>query len=77
MDTFARGLRAVEKLKKDGVYDKWVAARYATYDSGIGKKIEDAKTSFVELEKYVLEKGEATRTSGKQEKFEWLINNYV
>lgn len=40
MDTFARGLRAAAKVKKDGVWDKWLAERYASFDSGIGARIE-------------------------------------
>jgi xylose isomerase len=40
-------------------------------------RVQTGKTSFAELEKYVLEKGEAQRTSGKQEKFEQLFNQYV
>lgn len=40
MDTFARGLKAAAKIKTDGTLDKWVAARYSSFDSGIGAKIE-------------------------------------
>jgi xylose isomerase len=40
MDTFARGLRAAAKIKADGTWDKWLSARYASFDSGIGAKIE-------------------------------------
>lgn len=32
---------------------------------------------FAELEKYVVEHGEPKHTSGKQEKFEVLLNHYV
>ena len=46
MDAYARGLKAAAALKTDGVYDKWRAERYATFDSGIGAKIEAGKTSF-------------------------------
>jgi xylose isomerase len=77
MDTFARGLKAAAAIKTDGTLDKWVKERYATFDTGIGAKVEAGKTSFAELEKYVLEKGEVTRQSGKQEKYEGLINHFV
>lgn len=77
MDTYARGLKAVAKIKADGVLDKWLQQRYATYDSGIGAKIEAGKTGFAELHDYVMKHGEAKRTSGKQEAFEQLINYYV
>ena len=46
MDSYARGLKAAAKLKADGIYDKWRAERYASFDSGIGAKIETGKTSF-------------------------------
>ena len=76
MDTFAKGLRAAAEIKTDGRLDAWVKERYASFDSGLGAKVEAGKASFAECEKFILEKGEATRTSGKQEKYEQLINSF-
>lgn len=77
MDTFARALLAVERMKKDGVLDKMLKERYASFDSGVGSEVEHGKTSFAALEQYVLQNGEAKPKSGKQEQFEMLVNHYV
>jgi len=77
MDSFARGLRNAAKLKIDKVFDKILQERYSSYDSGIGKKIEEDKTDFEELEKWALEHGEPKKISGKQEKCEILLNDYL
>jgi len=78
MDAFARGAKIAAAIRKDGVLKDFVAKRYASYDSGIGAKIESGKTSFAELETYMLEKGEASpNSSGRQEWLENLINQYV
>ena len=37
----------------------FVKQRYASWDSGIGQKIEAGKANFEDLEKYMLEKGDA------------------
>ena len=50
MDTFARGLRAAAKLVDDGVLAGAVKDRYASYDSGLGAKIERGESSLEELE---------------------------
>lgn len=77
MDAFAYGLIVADLMIKDGVLDKFVDDRYASYKAGIGKKIANHTTSFEELEKYTLENGEPTVQSGKQEYLETLINQYI
>lgn len=78
MDAFARGLKIAAAIRKDGVLTDFVKQRYASYDSGIGQKIEAGTTNFVELEQYMLEKGEvAPNQSGRQEYLENLINQYL
>jgi len=55
-----------------------VKQRYASWDSGIGQKIETGKTSFKELETYMLKRGEVTpNVSGRQEFLENLINEFI
>jgi len=54
-----------------------VAERYASYKSGIGAQIENGTTNFEELEKYALQHGEPKQFSGKQEKYEQLLNCYI
>lgn len=77
MDSFARGLLNAAKIIEDGTLASWVKQRYSSFDSGIGKDFEEGKVGFKELEKWVLEAGEPKQISGKQEKFEVLLNQYV
>jgi len=78
MDAFARGLKIAAKIRKDGRLAKFVAKRYASWDSGIGAKIEKGKMNFRALEAYMLQKGEADKcASGRQEMLENLINEFI
>ena len=77
MDAFAYGLIAADKIISDGVIDNFVADRYGSYNSGIGKNISEKTTSFEELEKYALENAEPLPESGKQEYLEALVNQYI
>ncbi len=78
MDAFARGLKIAAAIRADGQLDKIVKERYSSWDSGIGAEIEAGKASFKSLEKYMLDKGEATpNKSGRQEMIENLINTYI
>jgi xylose isomerase len=78
MDAFARGLKIAAAIRKDGLLDRMLKERYASWDGGIGAEIEAGKHSFKTLEKYMLEKGDATpNLSGRQELIENIINTYV
>lgn len=79
MDTFALGLRIAVKMIEDGRIDKFVADRYASWQTGIGKDIIDGNVSMADLEKYALEKGEVTDSlsSGRQEMLESVVNNIM
>jgi xylose isomerase len=77
MDAFAKGLLVAAELLKDGVLEDVLRTRYASYDEGIGARIEAGKTSFKELEAYVLEHGEPRRISGRQEMLENILNRYI
>ena len=78
MDAFARGLKIAAAIRKDGRLADFVKQRYASWDSGIGAKIESGKSSFKELEAYMLKKGDAaSNSSGRQEYLENLINEFI
>ena len=78
MDAFALGLRIADKMIADGRIDKFVADRYASYESGIGKKIVDGTATMEELEKYALAMGDVTtNTSGRQEYLESIMNTLM
>jgi xylose isomerase len=78
MDAFARGLKIAAAIRKDGRLANFVKQRYASWDSDLGKKIENGKTSLNDLEAYMLKKGNAeANTSGRQEFLENLINEFI
>ena len=75
MDAFALGLKIADKMIRDGRIDKFVDDRYASYQTGIGKKIVDGTATMAELEAYALEMGDVTTNiSGKQEYLENIMN---
>lgn len=77
MDTFARGLKIAQRIIADGALADFVAARYQSYKKGIGRKIMTGKTSFKELETYILKNGEPQKRSGREEMLENIINGYI
>lgn len=78
MDAFARGLRIAAEIRKEGLIDQFVKNRYSSWDSGIGAEIESGKATLASLEKFMLEKGDATpNDSGRQEMLENIFNLYI
>jgi xylose isomerase len=78
MDAFARGLKVAAAIRKDGVMKDFLRKRYASWDSGIGARIEKGEESFESLEKYMLEKGAPdANASGRQEMLENILNRYL
>src|SRR4051812_26426416 len=78
MDAFAHGLKIAARMRADGLLSKFVKQRYASWDGGIGAKIEAGSLGFEELEKYMLDKGDVTpNVSGRQEMLENIINRYL
>lgn len=78
MDTFALGLRKALALVEDGRIDAFVAERYASWKTGIGKKIIDGEVTMADLEQYALKMGEVTTNlSGRQEYLEAVINDVL
>jgi xylose isomerase len=78
MDAFARGLKIAAAIRKDGILEKMLKERYASWDEGVGARIEGDQENFASLEKYMLEKGEVTpNKSGRQELIENIINTFL
>jgi xylose isomerase len=78
MDAFARGLKMAAKIRADGVLADFVQKRYASWDSGLGARIEKGEASFEELEAYMLQKGNPDRNvSGRLEMLEGVVNRYL
>jgi xylose isomerase len=78
MDAFAHGLKIAAKIRADGVLKDFVKQRYASWDSSIGQRIEAGGVGLEEMERYMLEKGDAApNVSGRQEMLENIINRYI
>jgi xylose isomerase len=78
MDAFARGLKIAHALREDGRLARFVKERYQSWSSELGRRVEQGQASFLELEQYILPKGEAApNTSGRQEWLENLVNEFL
>ena len=77
MDAYAKGLKIAAKIIEEAEFSKWITERYSSYDEGIGAKIEAGNTDFNELSEWVIKQGEPKLRSGKQEKYENLLMNYL
>lgn len=77
MDAFARGLKVAQAIIDDGRLSEFVSARYGSWNSALGKKIEAGKSSFAELEKVALKGGDPSLQSGRQEMLESILNYYI
>lgn len=78
MDAFALGLRLAAKVLEDGRIEEFVKQRYASYESGIGKKISDKTVTIEELEAHAKGLGEFEAVpSGRQEYLENILNSIM
>ena len=77
MDAMARALESAAKLLEESPYKAMKAARYASFDSGIGKDFEDGKLTFEQVHQYAKTAGEPKQTSGKQELYEAIVAMYA
>ncbi len=77
MDTFARGLKIAAAMRADGRIADFVKARYATWDSELGGKIEKGKSTLADLEKVALAQPAPVLPSGGQEYLENIVNEFL
>jgi xylose isomerase len=77
MDTFARGLKIAAALRADGRIADFIQARYATWDSDLGQKIEQGRASLEELAKIALAQPAPVLPSGGQEYLENIVNEFL
>ena len=77
MDTFARALVTADAILQKSPYEKMRSARYGSFDSAAGKAFENGELSLEDLAKLAIENGEPEQISGKQERFENIINQYI
>jgi len=77
MDAFARGLKIAARILEDGRLDEFAAQRYAAWNDSLGQQIESGHAAFADCEAYILQHGEPTPRSGRQELLENLLNEYI
>ena len=76
MDAMARALENAARLLEESPYKKMLAERYASFDSGLGKKFENGEMTLEEAYEYGKKVGEPKQTSGKQELYEAIVAMY-
>jgi xylose isomerase len=77
MDAFARGLEVAHALLTGSAWETWRRERYASFDKGAGKDFEQGKLKFADLHALASSSGEPVQVSGKQERYENLLNQYL
>jgi len=76
MDAFAVGLLNAAKMIEDGAIPKMVRERYSTWDTGLGRKVEQGMATLEEVAKFAERNPPVTR-SGKKELYDILVNQYL
>ena len=77
MDAMARALLNAADILENSELPAMKKARYASFDSGIGKDFEDGKFSLEQVYEYGKKVEEPATTSGKQEKYETIVALYA
>lgn len=77
MDNLAHALLIADRILEESPYQKMIEDRYSSFDSGKGKAFEDGDLNLEDLQAIALENGEPEQTSGKQELYEAIINQYI
>ena len=76
MDTLARALIIADDILQNSEFQKSRDDRYASFDSGEGKRFEDGLIGLEALTE-IAYRGEPDQISGKQERMEALINRHI
>lgn len=77
MDTFAAGLKAAATIRAEGEIENFIKERYASWQTPIGKQIENGEISLEDLHEHARNTGEPTMSSGRQERLEAVINRGI
>ena len=77
MDAFARALITANAILEKSSYKKMRTERYASYDAGEGRSFEKGKLGLEDLQAYAIKNGEPEMKSGKQERYENIVNRYI
>lgn len=77
MDVFARALITANAILQKSPYTKMRADRYVSFSSEQGKAFENGELSLENLANIAIENAEPQQISGKQERYENIINQYI
>ncbi|MHB9292912.1 xylose isomerase [Hollandina sp. SP2] len=77
MDSFAVGLEVAQRIIDDGKLGNFVKNRYASFDTGEGARFAQGELSLEALACLGTAYGTAGITSGKQERLENILNQYL
>lgn len=81
MDSYAAGLLVAARMHEDGFIEKLVADRYSSYDSGIGRTIDEGSATLASLEEHSIDIAQedlvASTHSDHLEAVKATINNYI
>lgn len=77
MDTYARGLRAAAKLKKDRFLDQLKEERYRSFETGIGSKIIAGEENLDSLTAYAFKHQKISLESSHIEYVKSRLNDYL
>ena len=77
MDAFARALLIADRIVADKKLRGLKSDRYSSFDSGDGARFVAGELSLAALRDHAANVGEPTLQSGKQERVENLINDYM
>ncbi|ROT87060.1 xylose isomerase [Bifidobacterium mongoliense] len=81
MDAFAAGLLVAARMHEDRFIEQLQEERYRSYESGIGRTIEDGTATLASLEEYSIDRPQseliAATKSDHLESVKATINNYL
>ena len=77
MDTMARAYKIAVKLKADGFFDKLIAERYSSFNSGIGAQIKAGTTTLPQLFDYAMNNQTIENKSSHIEYVKSVLNDYL
>ena len=77
MDAFARAALTAERILNESKLPELKSERYASFDSGDGARFENGELSLEDLYTIGSSAGEPEQISGKQERYEQIVNDFI
>lgn len=77
MDAFARAALTAERILNESKLPELKSQRYSSFDSGDGARFEKGELSLEELYAIGSAAGEPAQISGKQERYEQIVNDFI